>query len=402
MGDVAAHSVLSPSSSKRWLACTPSARFEQQFPNTESDAAAEGTLAHALAEISLKLLTNKIQHSLYEIKRETLLKEDAGKFHSPEMDAYVAGYVNYVYEQFSSSIGTAEVLIEQKIDISDFIPECSGILDAAVFNKVFLYINDLKYGKGVEVSAIENTQLMAYAAGLIKSKNLTPDVVVLNIYQPRMNNISQWCISVADLNKWVTETLVPKAEEAFMGDGEFTPGDHCLFCRARNVCRANADFMLQDLLNDFMDPIAEDGLADLAKPHTLTPDEISVILLKAPSVIKWLNSVQEYALTQALAAGVEWPGFKLVNGRTKRVITDPAYVADYLEMDGYPEDAYFNKDLKSLTDLQKLVGGQKKFDELFKNQISKSAGKPTLVPVEDKREVFNSALTDFSDEINFE
>lgn len=398
MGDAAQHSVLSPSSSKRWLTCTPSARFEQQFPNTESDAAAEGTLAHALAEISLKLLAGKIQYSLYEIKRKSLLDEDAGKFHSPEMDTYVAGYVNYVYDVYKHR--GIDILIEQKVDISAYIPECFGTLDACVnrTDKV-LHLFDLKYGKGVEVSAIENTQLMSYAAGLIKSKKLEPDEIVLTIYQPRINNISSWAISVVDLMLWVQETLIPKAEDAFMGDGDFVAGSHCLFCRARNVCRANADYQLQDLLTDFLEPISEDGLTELAKPNTLEPDEISMILLKAPEVIKWLNSVQEYAMAQTLAGGVEWPGFKLVNGRTKRVITDTDYVADYLEMDGYPEDAYMNKDLKSLTELQKLVGGEKKFNELFKNQISKSAGKPTLVPVSDKREVFNSALTDFSDEI---
>lgn len=382
-----AHAILSPSSASRWLACTPSARLEQQFPDKAGEAAAEGTLAHAIGEaiIERELKTGKAVQTLESFQGDRLFK--------PEMLEYCQGYADFVLERYADAKRRnidALIFLETRLDLTEYIPEGFGTADAIVIADGTLDFIDLKYGKGVPVSAVENKQMMVYALGALHEYGMLYDIhtVRMTIYQPRIDNISEWEIYVTELKHWAEKELVPRAAMAFDGQGEFVPGDHCLFCKARAVCKANADALLEVLKHDFTDAVL---MAD---------DEIADILAKADRVEKWLKAVEAHALNEAVNNGKKWPGFKLVEGRSNRVITDTVGAENKLVGAGY-KVAEIQKpaELLGITALEKVVG-KKKFEDLLGGFVIKPAGKPALVPLADKRPELNSldaAKADFEE-----
>jgi hypothetical protein len=377
---MSAHAILSPSGASRWLACTPSARLEQQFPDSAGEAAREGTLAHALGELLLRKDTNRITDA--EFHRE-LAKIETNDLYSTAMYGYADDYAEFVLERYSEACNiTSDAIleIEVKLDLTTYVPQGFGTGDAVIIADGVLDLIDMKYGKGVEVSAIENKQMMLYALGAIHFYGLAYDIDTarMTIYQPRIENFSTWEIAVADLLDWAEKTLKPKAALAFAGNGEYVPGTHCRFCRAKAVCRANAEYQLEKIRDDF-------ASADL-----LEDSEISAILERLPGIENWLTSVKDYALITAVNDGKKWPGFKLVEGRSNRVIADETSVVARLTAMSYGEDLIYNKKIKGIGDLEKLLG-KKAFAEELGKWVIKPAGKPTLVPESDKRPEINSA-----------
>ena len=381
-----AHAILSPSGASRWMACTPSARLEQQFPDKAGEAAAEGTLAHSIGERFLKMNLTEDDAEKLDLQSEIQFISEVNKLFKPEMLEYCQAYADFVLERYADAKrrnADAMIFLEKKIDLTQYIEEGFGTGDAFIIADETLDFIDLKYGKGVPVSAVENKQMMVYALGALHEFELMFDIkkVRMTIYQPRIDNISEWEISVEDLKAWAASDLVPKAKLAYAGEGEFTPGAHCLFCRAKAVCKANADHQLEVLKYDFRDAVL------------LTDDEIADILTKADTIEKWLKAVETHALDQAVNNGKQWPGFKLVEGRSVRVITDEAGVEDKLVAYGFKvEQIQKPAELLGITALEKVVG-KKKFEELLKDFVIKPAGKPTLVPLADKRPPLNSLET---------
>lgn len=380
------HAILSPSSASRWLECPKSARIEQTFPESTSDAADEGTLAHAIAELQLKLQLRRISFEKYEKERQELLTIDAGKFHSASMDEYVSQYVTYVLEQYAEArveTADAQIHVERRLDLTDYVQDCWGTGDVGIVGDRKLRGIDLKYGKGVEVSAEENKQMMIYALGWLKEFDGEYDIheVCMTIFQPRLENISTWSISVPELKQWAETELKPKAELAFAGAGKFKAGSHCQFCKVRNFCKTKADY--------------EWSISSYNKQQGtfLNPDEIADILFHADDFVKWANGIKEYALHEATTNGIEWPGHKLVEGRSNRQFSDEAKVVELLKESGWPDDSIYNKKLIGLGDMEKLVGGKKAFDSLLKPFIIKPPGKPTLAPTEDKRPMYGTRST---------
>lgn len=383
------HALLSPSSAGRWLACTPSARLEAQFPDSSGEAAQEGTLAHSLCELILQYKLKLIKKNIYESK----LKEiQANRFYDHAMHDHCDNYAVYVLEQFSAAQAhtkDAQLFLEQKLDMTDYVEEGFGTGDAVIIADGVLDLTDFKYGKGVPVTAVENKQMMLYGLGALKDYGFLYDIhtVRMTIYQPRLDTISVWEISVVELYKWAEDELRPKAVQAFKGEGEYAPGSHCRFCKAKAVCRANADYNLELAKHDF-------------KPApTLKDEEISDILDRADGFTQWLKAVEEYALDQAVNHGKKWPGHKLVEGRSNRQYTDEAKVAEVLKR-SYAEDIIYQpQKLRGITDMEKVLG-KKEFAELLKNLIIKPPGKPALVPESDKRPEYNStesAIRDFAE-----
>lgn len=378
------HAVLSASSSHRWLECPPCVRLEEKFPPKTSEYAAEGTLAHELGEITLK-------HSLKEMATRTynsrLKKIQDNELFTADMPDYVETYVDTCMEKFSEAKAkTKDAIfkIEQKLNFSKWVPEGFGTGDFVTIADGTMEICDLKYGKGVPVSAEGNPQMRLYALGAIAEFSFLYDIkkVKMTIIQPRLDSISTDEILVNDLLEWAEKVLKPTAELAFKGEGEFKAGEHCGFCRAKAVCKARADKNMELAKYEFQEPT------------TLDNDDIAYILGKAEELAKWAKDVQDYALDQALK-GEEFTGFKVVEGRSNRKFTDENMVAKTLYDNGYTDNVIFKPaQLLGISAMEKAIG-KKKLNQLLKGFIEKPQGKPVLVPETDKREVFNSAKADF-------
>ena len=376
------HALLGASSSARWLVCTPSARLEAMFPDEQSPYAAEGTVAHDLAESILR-------HKL-EGKKAPKLDD-----YSTEMVEAVNRYVDICEEKVNEArarSSDAEVMIEAKLDFSRWVPEGFGTGDMVIVADGVLEVIDLKYGKGVPVSAIENTQMRLYALGAYDVNEYLYDVktVRMTIVQPRLDSVSTDELSVEELLDWGDE-VKPIAQRAWNGQGECTPCDYCIFCKARHTCRALADTCLTAFYKD-------GGKLN----QLLTDQEVSDILSMKDLITKWIKGVYDFAYEKALAGEKQWPGYKLVEGTSRRTITDPEAAAKALLDNGYKEEDIFKpRELEGITNLQKVLG-KKDVAEYLEAYIDKPEGKPTLVPESDKRPAINTAETmasEFEDEV---
>jgi hypothetical protein len=376
------HAILAPSAASRWLNCTPSARLEGTFPDQAGDAAREGTLAHVLSEILIKQKLGRIEEKPFSVLFEETKKS---KFYSEAMLDHCENYAVFVLERFAEAqTHTKDAILhtEEKVDLSAWVPESFGTVDNKIITDSILEIIDLKYGKGVEVSAENNKQMMLYALGAFTQFQHLYDfhTVRMSIYQPRIDNYSTWEISVEALEKWAEEELKPRAALAFAGEGEYTPGNHCQFCRARAVCKANAVYQLELTAYEFRDAAL------------LEDEEISDILRRHKAFTNWLTAVDDYALDQALNKNKKWPGFKLVEGRSNRVYSDKELAAQKLTDAGLEETLIYKKELYGITALEKNIG-KKQFETIITPLLIKPPGKPALVVESDKRPAINSLET---------
>lgn len=380
------HALLSASSAERWLNCTPSARLNAQIPDIQSDYAAEGTLAHSLGELELSYQLKEITKQSYERRLKNIKKHE---LYSEDMPDYIEIYTGCILEKLAeaqSYTPDALIFLEQKLDYSRWVPEGFGTGDCVIIADDLIDVIDLKYGKGVEVSAIDNPQMKLYALGALEAFGWIYDIkrVRMTVVQPRLDNISTWEISVDALLDWAETELKEKARMAWEGAGECVAGDWCRFCKVKATCKARADTMLA---------VAEQY--NKQDPNLMTVEEIAEILHKAEELQAWTKDVQDYALEQARDHGVKFPGWKLVEGRSNRKITDEAQLAEILKQNGYSEDdIYRPKTLRGITELEKIIG-KKKFTTLSKGFIIKPPGKPTLVKESDKRPEINSVEADF-------
>lgn len=386
------HALLSASGASRWLNCTPSAILEEQFgqPNKTSPYAQEGTLAHELSELYIRHdILESVSDQEFSDKFDEIM---ANPLFSEEMLDMVPIYVDFCEEEYKaikSKSPIAVMEIEQKLDLTAFVPESFGTADAIIIGDGTLRVIDLKYGKGVPVYAEWNRQLMLYSLGALQKYDTMYDIstVEMTIVQPRLNNISTWSISVEELSEWANTELIPKAKLAFEGQGELVPGDWCRFCGVKNRCRKLYEQQVEIAKYDFKDP----GL--------LSDEEIADVLKRAPKLIEWANSVQSYALESALNNGKQWPGFKLVEGISRRKWLDEDKVVEaiFSSMPEATEDDVFDMKLKTITQLEKIFG-KKVVAEKLSDVIVKPQGKPTLVSVEDKRPALGveDAVKDFN------
>jgi len=371
------HALLSPSSAHRWLVCTPSARIEAEQPDRPSEAAAEGTLAHSISEILIRQEILGADAGITELELQAC---QADPLYSEAMleDCYT--YADFVAERYHSAKDPV-IFLEDKLDLREYAPECTGTGDVVLVTHQVLEMIDLKYGKGVLVNAARNKQLMLYGLGAYLKYGFLYDITIvrLTIYQPRIQNFSSWDISTDELLRWAIDELRPLAAKAYAGEGDLVAGDHCRFCRIAATCRANAARNQATAAAAFQEPVE------------LTPEEISTVLTGALALENWLTAVKEYALDQAVNHGTKWPGLKLVEGTARRIITSTDQAAVKLIQAGHqPEDIYKPKALRALGELEKLAG-KKKLAELLTGILVKPEGKPTLAPLEDKRPAWHSA-----------
>lgn len=381
-----AHALLGGSNAHRWLVCTPSARLEAKFSDHSGGSAKEGTFAHELADLYL----SERQGSPVALKATRLKagSTEYGNFYSQDMEENVEAYVDLLdakYQQALKADKNAVLLHEEKLDFSSWVPHGFGRGDAIIIADGVMEVIDFKYGATVSVTAKNNPQMRLYALGAYNAYGWLYDIdcVQMTIFQPRNGGEKAETITTKELLSW-GKTIKPIAAQAYKGDGELSPGDHCRFCRAAPRCRALKEHNLQ-LAADY------DVSAD---PRLLSDKEVADVLSRIETLTAWANKVKAYAQEEAVDNGRVFPGYKLVAGRSVRKIGDAAKAETLLEAAGYKKADILKTELLTISKLEKLVG-KKKLAELLNEVIVKPPGKPTLVPDSDPRPAFNSAANDF-------
>jgi hypothetical protein len=369
-----AHALLSASGSKRWLTCTPSARLEATLPepkrgNSAFDFSQEGTMAHSLGEIKLRYHFGQIGVEEYEREYEIIKNTP---YYNDDFEANVDNYVLYVRSQ----IGDGDTpLFEQRVDFSDWVPDGFGTADVVILSKHSVRVIDLKFGKGVPVYALDNPQLRLYALGAYsKFKEDFPDIkeVSYTIHQPRLDSISTDGTTVVKLLDWANTFVKSKAKKAWAGVGDFLPGDHCQFCKAKAQCRARSDF------NN------ELAKLEFRPAPLLDEDEMRSVLSQAQDLRTWVADVEEYALDKAVNENVIPDGFKLSTSVTHRKISDHALAAVVLKEKGMDEEAIWEpRKLKSIAALQKLTTNANQITAWLGDLILRPEGSPRLVRVKE-------------------
>ena len=299
------------------------------------------------------------------------------------MEDCTESYAQYIAEQIAK-YDSPVVMVEQRLDFSKYVPGGFGTGDCVIVADDVLTVIDYKHGKGVPVSAENNSQMMLYALGALELFDSLYDIreICMIIFQPRLENVSEFTMTVNTLLDWAENELRPKAELAAKGEGEFCAGEHCRFCKIKATCRKRAEYNLMLAQYDF------------APPDMLEDTEIEAILEKVEALTAWAADIKEYALSQALA-GKQWTGYKVVEGKSNRKYTDENAVAAAVKAIG--KNPYGEPEILGITAMTKLLGGKKKFDELLSKYVCKPQGKPTLVPASDKRKAWNPAQEDFKE-----
>lgn len=384
-----AHAILSASGASRWMACTPSARLEEQFPDSTSEYAKEGTLAHELCE--LKVRKNLIEPMHTRTYNSKLKKLKEHELWQDEMDKHTDTYLEYIQGLVHSYSCTPAVMVEKKVDFSSYVPDGFGTADCIIIADGTLHVIDFKYGKGVAVSAENNPQMKLYGLGayLEYSFLYAIDKVKMTIVQPRLDEvISEYEISTTELMEWAEEVVKPLADMAYRGEGTYIAGNHCRFCRAKATCRARARMNLEVAKFDFK------------KPPLLSDEEVGEALKQAQDLAKWAEDLKDYALAESLK-GKLIPGWKAVEGRGSRSFVNMDAAFATLCEHGYDESMLYERKPLSVAQIEKLIG-KEGIQTLLEGLVEKSPGKPTLVVDTDKREAITNkttAVEDFKEEI---
>ena len=393
------HALLSASSSKQWLHCPPSVRLQENFPNESSVYAEEGTFAHEICEYKVR-----------KYLKERVKRPQSEEYDTEEIEQITDVYAEFVItiiEQMRENGCEPLAFVEERVDYSHIAPSGFGTADMIIIGRDengrgLLHVCDFKTGKGVFVDADHNSQMMLYAIGALAAYGFLYDIEIvrMSIIQPRLDNISTFECSRQELEEW-GENIRPTALLAFEGKGEQHPGDWCRFCRAKPVCKACADEALALCREDFLDldagafddtaeesdmtaPYeADTNTAVFKQPGLIPISELAEILPTLNRISSWIEAVFAFVSSEAINHGVSIPGYKVVEGRSKRVFTDTKAVVDTAVQNGYTD--LYKQTLISLTEFEKLMG-KKNFNELLGAYVAKPPGKLALVPESDPRE----------------
>lgn len=406
------HAILSPSSAERWLNCPGSLYATKDLPDVNTSYAKEGTTAHALAEFCLKF-NKKAVDSLGKLMTPN------GVYVDDEMAEAVQEYVDNVNGIKASMSDLLIVDIEQKLDFTDILDIASvkdtlpadtdkfaafGTADVIIVGNGELQIHDLKYGKGVQVYAEDNKQLMIYALAAYQYYSLCCDItkVSMHIHQPRLYHHSEYSVTPDELLAF-GEKLKERAIKAYTvylkgptNDDDFCAGEsQCRFCKAAGNCEAlakhvtatiGADF---DVINDVGDVVIDAVTVD-------APEDVAIKFSALNTIKSWITAV-ETRVNSLLQQGQKVPGYKLVIGRQgNRAWRDVEGAENALKTFKLKEDERYTKKLISPTQALKLLKDSPKRIAKLEGFITRPEGKPTVVPESDKRPAINIA-DDFND-----
>lgn len=383
------HAIVSASGASRWLKCTAAPRFEEQFEDAKTVYSEEGTLAHSICELYARKNFTVMNQRTFNSQ---LKKLQANELYNDEMLVSAQTYVDYLAETAMAFTEKPFFDFEIEVDLSTVIPEGFGTADSVMIGGDRLHITDYKNGKGVAVSAVDNPQMKLYAIGALNKYRLifgdSIKRVTMAIIQPRLSeHASEWETTTEELLAW-GESIKPKAEEAFRGDGSFVPGEHCRFCRGANLCRARAkyyagfDEYVGVPIGAQLDPATLAERLNSDDP-VLTDADIGEILTAAKDIVNWYNGIKEYAL-KAILQGRTIPGYKAVEGKSNRKWTDQAEAFKKLIKEGIQQDLLYERKPLTLSQVESLIG-KKKFSEMLKDYVVKPQGAPTLALESDKK-----------------
>jgi len=375
------HALLSASGAHRWLHCPPSARLEATLPDTESEAAKEGTLAHEISELKLRkqfiepMGPKKFNAAMKKFKEHDL--------YQTEMETHTNAYVDYIQQVVHAFPSPPYVTIERRVDYSHIAPEGFGTSDCIIIGGKALHVIDFKYGKGVPVDAEDNPQMKLYALGALRAYSMLYEIETVHvaIFQPRVRGrASEWSLPAAELLAW-GESIKPIAAQAYAGEGEYNPGEHCGFCRAKESCRARVEKLL--------------SVAPLVpmKPPLITWEEAADALRRAEGIVSWYNALKKLALAELLKGG-DVPGWKAVRGRGGREYADLDAAFAHLKANGIDEALLYVREPLSPPELEKLLT-KEQYRELLEKpgHVVKRDGAPTLAPIDDKRPAITDQVT---------
>lgn len=381
------HALLSASSAKKWLNCTPSAVLENTLEEKTSPAAQEGTLAHEIGELKLRKLFTE-QSMTDRTYKSRLNKLKKNELYLEEMDRHTDAYVDYVSNIAYGYESVPYISIEKQLDYGEWAKEGFGTADCIIIAGKTCHVIDFKYGKGVPVEAKANPQMGLYALGVLAAYGFIYPIekVIMSIVQPRLNNFSSWETTANELRTWGDVIVKPKAVLAYKGEGEFIPGEYCdkCFCRAAGICRAQKDYFME--LEEYKEKI----------PPLLSNEEVGDVLQKAQNIAMWVEKLKSYALNELLK-GNEIPGWKIVEGRSNRTFTDVDAAFGALIDAGYEEAVLYDKKPITLTEIEKIIS-KEDYGQILAGYIQKPKGAPTLAPESDKRAEYkqnNNAADDF-------
>ena len=371
------HALLGPSNAYQWAACPPSARLSEGLPDTGSEAAKEGTLAHELAELKLRNYFHSVDFGKRKLAAAVKkLKENP--LWNDEMMGYTDDYMDYVKAAALSFPAEPTVAIEKKVDISEYVPECFGTADCLLIGGGVIHVIDFKYGKSPSgrVEAENNLQMQLYALGAWTASRMLyrVDRIRMSIVQPRLpDGITEWEIPLEKLletGEWIRE----RAQLAWKGEGEYHPDEKtCRFCRAKSRCRARAEKNIEMAF----------APAKGKLPPLISNEEMGKYLLQGQDVAKWLSDLQDCALQECLA-GRDVPGWKAVEGRSTRKWTDMDAAFGRLIESGINAAVLWERKPVTLAQIEKIVG-KKDFAECVGEYVVKEPGKPALVQESDNR-----------------
>lgn len=379
------HALLSASSARRWLHCPPSARLTEGMEDTPSPYAAEGTRAHAVCE---RCLRDALTHWPRGEKAALASGRDEEGPLPDEMIRAANLYVDFIHELWAGFAHEPTVCIEQRVDLSAWVPEGFGTCDCLLIGDGVLHIVDFKYGQGVPVSPVENAQLLYYALGAYDLFRLTDEIetVRLSIVQPRIQAEPEtWELTLEKLLEWADDVLHPTAVQAWNGEGLRHPGGWCRWCKLYPACTT------------WKDKYELDGFAVESKPDpaALTDEQLGDWLKKLQGIAQYAKDLEDYAL-QRLLAGVTIPGWKLVEGRSIRRWTDQAAAFSALRADGYDDAVLYTREPITLTAVEKMLG-KKRFAQIMAPLVKRDPGPPKLADAADRRPEYNP-LTGFEKE----
>lgn len=397
------HAMLTASGAERWMNCTPSARLEETLPESSSCYAAEGTLAHSVAELRVRkhfldpMGPKTFNTRLNKLKKTQLLDTDGNprdpKDYWQEILTCTEDYLDYINGVYLSYPTNPYLAVEKRLDFSRYVPEGFGTGDCIIIGGDTLHVIDYKHGKGVPVSPENNPQLMLYGLGALEAYLALYDIknIVLTIFQPRADGdtVKEWIVTRDELVDWGVFVVKPLAQQAFAGEGQFHGGDWCRFCRARNTCTHRAK--QYTALEDFGSPNSKTETGTLPKPPLLSDIEVGEVLQKAVALEKWAADLKEYALSSCLQ-GKEIPGWKAVEGRKVRVWDDPDAAFADITAAGIEETMLYERKPLTLAAVEKMLG-KPRFAEVAGAHVSMSTGKPALAPESDKREAITNRPT---------
>lgn len=382
-----AHSRLGPSAAKRWMSCPGSVMLTKDMPNTSSIYAAEGNCAHDLSEWSR---LNDVDCDFYlGVTHEV----DGFEF---TIDEEMANAVQIFVDYCDELAPRDDAYYEIRVKYDNWVPGGFGTADDVRVSPdgKTLYVTDLKYGKGVEVTAENDPQLLLYALGFLQEYGelVYPDLekAVLSIVQPRLKNPESCEISIEELLKWADTEVRPAAERVFEPDPPFAAGEWCRFCPASGRCEVRAQIIFDEVRRDFEDETPK---------GELSAEKLGYYVDRVSEIEKWCKAIKDEAMRRLEANEPvigEEGNYKLVAGRGSRSWLDEEQADKALARAGLKVDERAPRTLLSVAQAEKKLG---KKHAIFEKYVKKSEGKPTIAPASDKREaVAAGSIDDFDEE----